>query len=320
LKLLKIYPEFPADRIRTVNLASRFSEQTSSTPLPGLEKDGFWLYVGPPMSDLVFKQFMHEFWRHILATSDIKHLVLVGAISETHLQFDEGDMASQLEDRVRIIADVNDLELFWLYENCFGFLQPFSIVGSLVPVVEAMTAGAALILSKTENFQELSVDAALYVDMTSAENLSLAMRTLHEDDTLRAGLKEKALNQGQKFSWTEFIDQIHKIYGQAHEIPKREENFEACAEYKQSDGPTGSHKITYSNNLFTNNSGCFETSPFFIYISEKKIGLRLRFTSWVRRTLNKNPTNKNRLKGMRPINKLFQWVRSKLSKDFPEWV
>jgi glycosyltransferase involved in cell wall biosynthesis len=117
-----------------------------------------------------------------------------------------------LENHVHLTGYVEDPTLQWLYQNCFAFVYPSLFEGFGLPVIEAMSLGAAVITSNTTSLPEVCGDAAVLIDPTDTDALAEAMRQLENDANLRTDLQQKALGQAAKFSWVKSAEQVLGVY------------------------------------------------------------------------------------------------------------
>jgi glycosyltransferase involved in cell wall biosynthesis len=120
-----------------------------------------------------------------------------------------------IADSVRWLGYVEDRALRWLYRNCFAFLYPSLEEGFGLPVIEALSLGAAVVTSDRSSLPEVAGDAALLVAPQDEEALSAALRRLAADDGLRRGLQARAPAQAAGFSWTRTAREMLDVYEEA---------------------------------------------------------------------------------------------------------
>lgn len=214
---LSFFPHFPAEKVKVVSLASRFKPGTlaSSPPLAAKVaalQDGFWLTVGTlePRKNLR---------RLLKAYADLRKggetelpLVMAGGRGwlEEGLQQYIGELG--IQEHVHLTGYIRDEALQWLYQNCFGFVYPSLFEGFGLPVVEAMSLGAAVITSNVTSLPEVCGSAAVMIDPLDRESLAEEMRRLENDSDMRKELQRQALLQGGKFSWEKSAEQVLEIY------------------------------------------------------------------------------------------------------------
>jgi glycosyltransferase involved in cell wall biosynthesis len=105
------------------------------------------------------------------------------------------------QDDVRVLGQVSDEELVALYQACTVFCYPSLYEGFGLPLLEAMSAGAACVTSSVSSLPEVGGDAVVYVDPTSVDEIRAAIDGLlaSEDDRKRLG--ERARRRAAEFSW-----------------------------------------------------------------------------------------------------------------------
>ncbi|MHC1788869.1 glycosyltransferase family 4 protein [Solidesulfovibrio sp.] len=219
---LRIFPNYPKDRTVVAPLASRFgpqSPQARPTALEGLAPDGFWLCVGTiePRKNHERLFAAYAAWRR--ATGGTMPLVLAGG---------KGWL---MDDVARIVADlgiaehlvftgyVSDAELAWLYASCHAFLYPSLFEGFGLPVLEAMSLGAAVISSDATSLPEVAGDAAVLVDPLDVAGLAAAMARVSSDASLRDSLRQQARARAGLFSWEKTARIVAEAYARVISLP-----------------------------------------------------------------------------------------------------
>lgn len=125
-------------------------------------------------------------------------LVLVGPRG---WQFDPIlEEAAQRND-VRVLGQISDEELAGLYQACTVFCYPSLYEGFGLPLLEAMSAGAACVTSSVSSLPEVGGDAVVYVDPTSVEEIRAAIERVLESGEERRILGERARRRAAEFSW-----------------------------------------------------------------------------------------------------------------------
>jgi glycosyltransferase involved in cell wall biosynthesis len=129
-----------------------------------------------------------------------------------------------ISERVFRLGYVDDATLAWLYGHCLAVVYPSLVEGFGLPVLEAMTLGAAVITSDRSSLPEVAGGAALLVDAASEESLHAAMRQVAGDRRLRERLRGAAAERAAAFSWRASARQVLEIYTEAVARPSfREE-------------------------------------------------------------------------------------------------
>ena len=138
------------------------------------QRAGFVLCVGTlePRKNLVRAIQAHG---GLPAETQVRHpLVIAGAKGW------EDDQILRDAERAgaRILTDVSEEELVDLYARCAVFLYPSLYEGFGLPLLEAMSTGAACITSNVSSLPEVGGDAVLYVDPRSVEGIGDALAGL----------------------------------------------------------------------------------------------------------------------------------------------
>jgi glycosyltransferase involved in cell wall biosynthesis len=84
------------------------------------------------------------------------------------------------------------------------FCYPSLSEGFGLPVLEAMSAGAAVVTSDRSSMPEVGGDAVEYVDPTEVDSIRAGLERLLRDDARRAALGERARARAAEFSWERF--------------------------------------------------------------------------------------------------------------------
>ena len=107
---------------------------------------------------------------------------------------------------------VSDDTLQWLYQKCFAFVYPSLFEGFGLPVLEAMSCGAAVITSTTTSLPEIVGSAGVMVDPRREEAITGAMRQLSIGEIDRETLQRQGRQQSARFSWRQTAEQTRDVY------------------------------------------------------------------------------------------------------------
>lgn len=220
---LRVFPHYPEERIIVAPLASRFgSESPRRAPEmdDALKPGEYWLCVGTIEPRKNHARLFEAFAAFRRETGSAMPLVLAGG-SGWLMQ----DMAAKIEelgiaDAVVLTGYISDAELAWLYANCRAFLYPSLFEGFGLPVLEAMSMGAAVVASKASSIPEITGEAALLIDPESVWEMVTAMRTLLESDATRARLAGEALSRAAGFSWEKTARKTLDAYERCAATPR----------------------------------------------------------------------------------------------------
>jgi glycosyltransferase involved in cell wall biosynthesis len=114
----------------------------------------------------------------------------------------EAILARAGQDSGIVLLDhVSDQELAALYQQCQVFCYPSLYEGFGLPVLEAMSAGAAVVTSNVSSLPEVAGDAALYTDPRNTAGIRDAIARLLDSPGERKALRRRARERAAKFSW-----------------------------------------------------------------------------------------------------------------------
>jgi len=105
------------------------------------------------------------------------------------------------EGWLRYLGYVSPTELAALYRGAAVVALPSLYEGFGMPAVEALAAGAPLVLSDLPVFREVAGDAALYAPADRPDLWRDRLRQVLTDDTLRRGLAQRARQRATQFDW-----------------------------------------------------------------------------------------------------------------------
>jgi glycosyltransferase involved in cell wall biosynthesis len=118
----------------------------------------------------------------------------------------------KLEDKVRFLGRVSDLELIILYSLADIFAFPSFFEGFGIPPLEAMACGAPVVTSNTSSLPEVTGDAAIQVDPHDIHAVANAISRLLRDEQLREDLRQKGYLQAQKYTWPKAAHKMLSVY------------------------------------------------------------------------------------------------------------
>src|SRR5439155_16736839 len=106
------------------------------------------------------------------------------------------------------VGGVDDARLGALYASCMLFCFPSLDEGFGLTPLEAMAAGAPILVSRVPALVETCGDAAEYVDHTDAAAIGAAIDALANDTARRAVLHESGLRRARSFTWKRSAEQL----------------------------------------------------------------------------------------------------------------
>jgi glycosyltransferase involved in cell wall biosynthesis len=123
----------------------------------------------------------------------------------------------KLENKVRFLGRVSDLELVTLYSMADIFAFPSIFEGFGIPPLEAMACGAPVITSNTSSLPEVVGDAAILVNPHDVDALSQAITRLIDNEGLREELRQKGFQRVQNFGWPQTARKMLAVYQRLYE-------------------------------------------------------------------------------------------------------
>jgi len=116
-----------------------------------------------------------------------------------------------IENRVRLVTNVNDGSLTALYNQASAFIYPSLWEGFGIPLLEAMACGCPVIASRIASTVEIAEDYPIYFEGQNAESLQhaldIAITEGRDSERTRGGLKHV-----EGYSWDLTADQTAAAY------------------------------------------------------------------------------------------------------------
>lgn len=145
-------------------------------------------------------------------------LVLVGPINKENLikfvkKHHNSFHCSKLLSRIIIPGYINYKDLPILYSGAAAFIFPSLYEGFGLPPLEAMACGTPVIASNNSSIPEIVGEAGVYIkDPLDPTNISKSILKVLENDKIRIELKNKGLNQVNKFTWEKTVTKTFQLY------------------------------------------------------------------------------------------------------------
>lgn len=213
---LRTFPHYPAENVHVVYPASRYqfsSELKRPGKLPARVNSGqFWLCVGTLEPRKNHLGLLRAYARHKSRVRQPLPLVHAGGPGWLMSDFKDQIRQLSLQDDVILLGYVDESTLQWLYQNCFAFVYPSHFEGFGLPVLEAMSLGAAVITSNVTSLPEIVGEAGILVDPNQDEQIAYAMDELAEEEKKVVELRSIARRQAIKFSWEQAAQQTLHLY------------------------------------------------------------------------------------------------------------
>lgn len=201
---------FPAARGKThiapLGPASAGGGQVEQEQLAGLPTAGFVLAVGTLEPRKNLPRLVAAYASLDAALQRSHPLVVVGALG-----WETGETLQALRslgDRCIMLGYVSDAALCELYRRCAVFCYPSLGEGFGLPVLEAMSEGAAVVTSNVSCLPEIGGEAAEYVDPLNVQSIAEGMRRVLLNEGYQRQLQQRGKRRAAQFSWERFAEQV----------------------------------------------------------------------------------------------------------------
>ncbi len=231
-RFLHYFPHYPQERTTIIPLGSRPTIQelpeTESALLlqkMGVVQGPFWLGVGTVEPRKNYQLLIEAYaqWRE--TSGQAWPLYIAGGRGWLESAIYQAVEKYSLTDCVKFLGYVSDEELAALYSSCFAFVYPSLYEGFGLPVLEAMTCGAPVIVSNSTSLPEVAGEAGFYINPQQASSLNQQMKALSAQQSLRLKWREASRRQAARFSWS----QAAKLTLQAYETALAQEPWFSAA-------------------------------------------------------------------------------------------
>jgi glycosyltransferase involved in cell wall biosynthesis len=129
------------------------------------------------------------------------HLVFAGRLGWLYRDFLERLAHSPKKAKIKLLGYIPEQDKPFLISQAEMLCYPSFYEGFGFQPLEAMACGVPVITSARTAMPEISGDAALLVEPSHLEDLSAAIKSLLEDQKLRAELVGRGLARSAAFSW-----------------------------------------------------------------------------------------------------------------------
>ncbi len=139
-------------------------------------------------------------------------LVLAGSDGYGAPEIHQRIAASKAAKRIRALGYVERQVVERLYRTAAVLAFPSLDEGFGMPVLEAMSAGLPAVTSDRSGLVEAAGDAALLVDPTDTEAMTVALRRALEDTNLRADIVNRGRQRAAQFTWKRAAAETLEVY------------------------------------------------------------------------------------------------------------
>ena len=201
-------------RIRLGDNHSSSKMDSIDFSIRGLQPDSYILYVSTIEARKNHRILYHVY--HMLCSEGYRDIlpdmVFVGRIGwGVNDLLQEISLDPVLSGKIRVIDDINDLELAWLYKNALFLVYPSHYEGWGLPVAEALSNGKAVIVSDNSSLPEVGGDCVVYVNSFDTIGWRNEILRLTKDSMHRRILERKVKINYKSTKWSETCEEILEV-------------------------------------------------------------------------------------------------------------
>ena len=222
---LATFPHYPVDRVAVAHLGCRF--KTASNGESNFDRvtlaeapfatGRYFLHVGSTEPRKNQERLFRAYRRYASRVAEPLGLVWAGGGDPSPAWLKPGTGGT-----IHNLGYVDDESLLGLYRGCRAVLFPSLWEGFGLPVIEAMSQGAAVLASDLDVLREVAGDAACFVDPLDETALARALERLATDDELCDRLRHDGLARARQFTWRRTAEAVLDVYREVVQRPKLE--------------------------------------------------------------------------------------------------
>lgn len=178
----------------------------------GLHYQGYALYAGTIEPRKNLENLLKAYGRLSAALRVQYPLVLVGYKGWQNASIMERLAAAESEGWARYLGYVEAEQLPQLFAGARAFVFPSHYEGFGLPVLEAMSAGVAVVTSTRSSLPEVAAEAAALCEPDDIEGLTAAFGRALEDEEWRSTAIAAGLARSKLFSWQRCAEATVKAY------------------------------------------------------------------------------------------------------------
>lgn len=142
-------------------------------------------------------------------------LVLAGVRDDNYARIGSYAESLGIGGRVIMTGHVDHCDLPSLYNGALAYILPSLVEGFGIPAAEAMACGTPAIVTRKAGVLEIAGDAALTFDPEDTEGMVRCMRSVLDDPSLKAGLRDKGMRAVKQLSWSSVAARTLEVYRKA---------------------------------------------------------------------------------------------------------
>ncbi len=140
-----------------------------------------------------------------------RHPLLIAGGKKKYLDVLKNYVAASGGTNIIFTGYVPDYLMQPLYNEASALIFPSLYEGFGIPLLEAMACGCPVISSNASSMPEVCGNAALYFHPSDKSALTLLITQLLKSETLQNELRQKGLQQAEKFSWSQSAKSLQTI-------------------------------------------------------------------------------------------------------------
>jgi glycosyltransferase involved in cell wall biosynthesis len=203
------YPALEA-RLHTVYHASCFADRPVK-PAAAPADGGYFLFVGTLEPRKNLPRLLRAYQAYRSRATQPLRLVIAGGEGWGSVDLRALVAVCGLQAWVDFRGKVSDDELAALYRSARALLMPSLYEGFGLPVVEALSLGTPVLVSRESAMSEVCGDAGLVVDPESEAEICAAMLRLSDDPICYTGLAERAVPRVSRYSWDRSAAKVFQL-------------------------------------------------------------------------------------------------------------
>lgn len=182
-------------------------------PVSGLNP-GYVLYTGGTNDERKnLPRLVRAYAQLDSAIRDAHQLVIASKVEpRDRLELEAEAAAHGVADRLLLTGYVSDEDLHRLFRNCACFVYPSLYEGFGLPIVEAMSFGAAVVASNTTACGEISVDPRAGFNPADEADIARVLTHVLTDHELADALRRQGPEVAAKYHWKAVAERTVEAY------------------------------------------------------------------------------------------------------------